>query len=135
MPAQEEDPGKRALLVLKWFLTTIRPRLYGAAEKPVGKKPLNPFLGELLMGCWDDEECGQTRVWVEQVGHHPPCTAVCVRNEKFGVKVCDVFPLDLVGVIAHVVVVGGLCWPAVAVRWFVHYDRESWTHVPSIWKA
>ena len=85
--AGESDPAKRAVLVLKWFLSTIRPRLYGRNEKPLAKKPLNPFFGELYLGRWEDEESGRTEMYVEQVGHHPPCTAICVRNDRHGVKV------------------------------------------------
>ena len=39
------------------------------------------------MGHWEDEEAGRTEMVVEQVGHHPPCTAIYVTNAKYGVKV------------------------------------------------
>ena len=97
-PVAEPDPAKRAMLVLKWFLSTIRPRLYGRKEKPLAKKPLNPFLGELYFGHWEDEDSGRTEMCVEQVGHHPPCTAICVKNEKHGVTVGCVLVLSLVKV-------------------------------------
>jgi hypothetical protein len=46
------------------------------------KKPLNPILGELFLGHWEDEENGRTELVVEQVSHHPPITAYRIRNEK-----------------------------------------------------
>jgi oxysterol-binding protein-related protein 9/10/11 len=49
------------------------------------KKPLNPFLGELFLGHWDDAEVGETKLISEQVSHHPPVTAYCIINEKNGV--------------------------------------------------
>ena len=49
------------------------------------KKPLNPFLGELFLGNWDDDY-GQTSLISEQVSHHPPVTAYCIRNEKHGIQ-------------------------------------------------
>lgn len=49
------------------------------------KKPLNPFLGELFLGHWDDE-FGQTTLVSEQVSHHPPVTAYCITNDKFRIR-------------------------------------------------
>jgi Oxysterol-binding protein. len=50
-PAREADPEKRALLVLKWFLTTLHQQYCSRSEKLGSeKKPLNPFLGELFIG-------------------------------------------------------------------------------------
>lgn len=68
-PARESDPEKRALLVLKWFLSTLKQQ-YASRSDKLGseKKPLNPFLGELFLGHWDgDEETGTTRLVSEQV--------------------------------------------------------------------
>ncbi len=48
------------------------------------KKPLNPILGELFLGYWEDEDNGKTELVVEQVSHHPPITAYRIRNEKHG---------------------------------------------------
>ncbi|GKT63355.1 oxysterol-binding protein [Colletotrichum tofieldiae] len=47
-PAKEADPAKRALLVTKWFITTLKQQ-YASRSEQYGneKKPLNPFLGEL----------------------------------------------------------------------------------------
>lgn len=66
-PAQEQDPAKRALLVLKWFLTTLKQQYSSRSEKLGSeKKPLNPFLGELFLGKWEDD-AGETTLISEQV--------------------------------------------------------------------
>lgn len=66
-PAKEKDPKKRALLVLKWFLTTLKQQYSSRSEKLGSeKKPLNPFLGELFLGHWDDA-MGRTELISEQV--------------------------------------------------------------------
>lgn len=67
-PASEPDPARRALLVLRWFLSTLREqhssRDAAGRRKPL--KPLNPFLGELFRGRWVDG-AGTTRLVAEQV--------------------------------------------------------------------
>ncbi|CAO1601758.1 Oxysterol-binding protein 4 [Xanthoria calcicola] len=85
-PAAEKDPAKRAMLVLKWFLSTLKPS-YSTRNDKYGseKKPLNPFLGELFLGKWEDE-AGTTELVSEQVSHHPPVTAYCIQNPKHGIK-------------------------------------------------
>jgi hypothetical protein len=90
-PAKETDPEKRALLVLKWFLSTLHQQYCSRSEKLGSeKKPLNPFLGELFIGKWaGDAEVGETALVSEQVSHHPPATAYAIRNEKNGVEVRD----------------------------------------------
>lgn len=66
-PAHEKDPQKRALLVLKWFLSTLRQQYASRSEKFGNeKKPLNPFLGELFLGKWVDD-AGTTELVSEQV--------------------------------------------------------------------
>ncbi|KAA8646283.1 hypothetical protein EYZ11_007709 [Aspergillus tanneri] len=87
-PAQEPDPEKRALAVLKWFLSTLHQQYCSRSEKLGSeKKPLNPFLGELFIGKWDgDAHVGETSLISEQVSHHPPATAYAIRNEKHGVE-------------------------------------------------
>jgi hypothetical protein len=61
-PAHEKDPKKRALLVLKWFLSTLKQQYASRSEKFGNeKKPLNPFLGELFLGKWVDD-AGTTEV-------------------------------------------------------------------------
>lgn len=66
-PAAEQDPAKRALLVLKWFLSTLKSS-YSSRSDKLGseKKPLNPFLGEIYVGKWEDK-AGTTQLVSEQV--------------------------------------------------------------------
>jgi oxysterol-binding protein-related protein 9/10/11 len=68
-PALEPDAEKRALLVLKWFLSTLRQQYSSRSEKLGSeKKPLNPFLGELFLGRWEDGgDIGDTVLISEQV--------------------------------------------------------------------
>ncbi|KAJ9157446.1 Protein KES1 [Pleurostoma richardsiae] len=84
-PAREKDPQRRALLVLKWFLSTLKQQ-YAARSEQYGneKKPLNPFLGEMFLGKWEDE-AGTTELISEQVSHHPPATAYSITNLPTGV--------------------------------------------------
>lgn len=84
-PASSDDPAERALLVLRWFLTSLRNQQYGGrAEEDSVKKPLNSFLGELFLAKWEDES-GVTTLVSEQVSHHPPVTACRLWNEDKGV--------------------------------------------------
>lgn len=74
------------MLVLKWFLSTLKHQYASRSEKFGNeKKPLNPFLGELFLGTWTDE-AGKTTLVSEQVSHHPPTTAYCIRNDKTGIQ-------------------------------------------------
>lgn len=84
-PATEQSAEKRMVLVLKWFLSTLKQQ-YASRNEKLGseKKPLNPFLGELFLGKWEDE-VGETRLVSEQVSHHPPVTAYSIFNNKHGV--------------------------------------------------
>lgn len=85
-PALEEDEQKRALLVLKWFLGSLRNQQYAGRKEEEGvKKPLNAFLGEMFLGSWKDES-GETRLISEQVSHHPPVTACYLWNDKHGIR-------------------------------------------------
>jgi hypothetical protein len=53
--------------VLKWFLSTLKQQYASRSEKLGSeKKPLNPFLGELFLGKWEDE-VGTTQLVSEQV--------------------------------------------------------------------
>ncbi|KAK4105950.1 Oxysterol-binding protein [Parathielavia hyrcaniae] len=85
-PAREPDATRRALLVLKWFLTTLKQQ-YASRSEQYGneKKPLNPFLGELFLGKWEDD-AGTTELISEQVSHHPPATAYNITNLPNGVR-------------------------------------------------
>ncbi|GME25611.1 Oxysterol binding protein [Neofusicoccum parvum] len=85
-PAAKEDPAERALAVLKWFLSTLKQQYASRSEKLGSeKKPLNPFLGELFLGKWEDD-AGTTELVSEQVSHHPPVTAYSIWNDKHGVR-------------------------------------------------
>lgn len=66
-PAAQKDPKLRALAVLKWFLSTLKQQ-YSSRNEKLGseKKPLNPFLGELFLGKWEDA-AGETVLVSEQV--------------------------------------------------------------------
>ncbi len=66
-PALESNAEKRALLVLKWYLSALKAQQYHTGDEADGvKKPLNPFLGELFIAEWDDE-MGKTKLISEQV--------------------------------------------------------------------
>lgn len=83
----EESAEKRALCVLRYFLSTLRNQQYsGRKEKDGVKKPLNAFLGEIFLGHWKNEEIGETRLVAEQVSHHPPVTCCYLWNDKHGVR-------------------------------------------------
>ena len=68
-PAREPDPDRRALAVLKWFLSTLHQQYCTRSEKLGSeKKPLNPFLGELFLGKWENSsDVGETELISEQV--------------------------------------------------------------------
>ncbi|GAB7355533.1 hypothetical protein MBLNU459_g6015t1 [Dothideomycetes sp. NU459] len=85
-PAAEPDAQKRSMLVLKWFLSTLKQQ-YTSRNEKLGseKKPLNPFLGELFLGKWEDQ-AGTTQLISEQVSHHPPVTAYSITNNQHGVR-------------------------------------------------
>lgn len=84
-PSASPDPAKRALLVLRWFLSSLKNQQYSGRSVEEGvRKPLNAFLGELFLAKWDDSN-GETTLVAEQVSHHPPVTACRVWNEQYGV--------------------------------------------------
>ncbi|KAJ9606249.1 Oxysterol binding protein [Cladophialophora chaetospira] len=82
-PSKQQTPALRCLAVLQWYLRTLRA--HWVRRRGMKKKPLNPILGELFLGHWEDEGNGRTELLVEQVSHHPPITAYRIRNEKHGV--------------------------------------------------
>jgi oxysterol-binding protein-related protein 9/10/11 len=87
-PAKGSDPEQRAVLVLKWFLSTLKQQ-YSSRNEKLGseKKPLNPFLGELFLGQWEGEDDGSTLTLVsEQVSHHPPVTAYHIASANNSVQ-------------------------------------------------
>ncbi|KZS95402.1 Oxysterol-binding protein [Sistotremastrum niveocremeum HHB9708] len=82
-----KNEEERALLVLKWFISTLKGQ-YSSRNEKMGseKKPLNPVLGEVFFGTWPDRDGrGETRLIVEQVSHHPPVTAYHIQNASKGV--------------------------------------------------
>ncbi|CAG8973712.1 hypothetical protein HYALB_00006983 [Hymenoscyphus albidus] len=86
--SHEDDAQKRALRVLKWFLSTLKEQHSSKDENGKRKrklKPLNAFLGEQFLGKWVDES-GTTELVSEQVSHHPPATAFNVWNNDHGVR-------------------------------------------------
>lgn len=52
----------------------------------MSKKPFNPVLGEELSAWVDHPKYGRTVFVCEQVSHHPPVSAVVMRNDKVGVE-------------------------------------------------
>jgi oxysterol-binding protein-related protein 9/10/11 len=85
-PAAEPDPQKRALLVLRWFLSALKQQYYvGRDVKDGVKKPLNAFLGEIFLASWTDG-VATTEVISEQVSHHPPITACYLWNDEHGIR-------------------------------------------------
>ncbi|GMM34263.1 oxysterol-binding protein [Saccharomycopsis crataegensis] len=78
---------ERQIAVTKWFIATLRSQ-YASRNETLGteKKPLNPFLGEVFVGKWEDsskeKKLGDTVLLSEQVSHHPPVTAYSIINEK-----------------------------------------------------
>lgn len=85
-PAKESDPQKRALLVLKFWLASLRTQFYVDGDVKGGiKKPLNAFLGEIYTAKWTEGE-DTTEIISEQVSHHPPITAVRIWDEKHGIN-------------------------------------------------
>lgn len=87
-PAKEQDAEKRALLVLKWFLSTLKIQ-YSSRNEKLGseKKPLNPFLGELFLAKWGPAGSSEELELVsEQVSHHPPVTAYAIWDKERRVK-------------------------------------------------
>ena len=100
-PANEPDPAKRAFLVLKWFLSTLKQQYAHRPDRKKGK-PLNPFLGELFLGHWDGADGntkegsdGTTHLVSEQVSHHPPTTAFRLWNELHGVRLEGYYAISM----------------------------------------
>ncbi|KAK0385813.1 hypothetical protein NLU13_6990 [Sarocladium strictum] len=96
-PAFEPDASKRALLVLKHILVSLRSQLYigcvheDTRELGSVKKPLNAFLGELFLASWVEEagehgKAAKVSLVSEQVSHHPPITAMHLIDEENGVR-------------------------------------------------
>lgn len=84
-PSEEPDAGVRALLLAKNYVCSLK-QLVGADTEDAGKKPLNPFLGELFLGTYSDKGGSQSQLIVEQVSHHPPVTACSIYNKERGIS-------------------------------------------------
>jgi hypothetical protein len=70
-----EDSLQRFLCVAKWIVS------YLSREK-IEKKPYNPTIGEEHI-CWvEHSENDCTELFLEQVSHHPPLTALFLQNEN-----------------------------------------------------
>ncbi|EGV60120.1 Oxysterol-binding protein 4 [Yamadazyma tenuis] len=78
---------KRMVAVVKWFISTLRSQ-YCSRNESMGseKKALNPFLGEVFVGKWEDTSedgtLGESILLSEQVSHHPPVTGYAIINQK-----------------------------------------------------
>ncbi|KAF8637163.1 hypothetical protein AX17_003067 [Amanita inopinata Kibby_2008] len=86
--ASAKSGEERALVILKWFISTLKGQ-YTSRNESMGseKKPLNPVLGELFYGHWPDKDGrGRTDLLVEQVSHHPPITAYVIENKSKGIR-------------------------------------------------
>ena len=86
-PALEPSAEKRAMLMLRWILLTLKQQFYMSAvgEGAGIKKPLNPFLGELFVASWTDQTATANLV-TEQVSHHPPITALHMWDDENGIR-------------------------------------------------
>lgn len=82
--ATESHPSKRALLVAKNYLCSLK-QLVDEGGRNEAKKPLTPFLGELFLGFFQDRE-STTHLIAEQVSHHPPVTAWVMYNKHHGIS-------------------------------------------------
>lgn len=74
MKNHPDDPLKRFLIALKYFLGTIR-------QETFEKKPFNSVLGETHLVYTENESGCKTQFIGEQVSHHPPISSFIVRNE------------------------------------------------------
>jgi hypothetical protein len=82
----------RALLVLRWFLASLKNQQYGGRDEKDGVKiPLNAFLGEGFLASWDAPTSGtrgnvEARLASEQVPHQPPVTGCFLWNDAVGLR-------------------------------------------------
>lgn len=69
------------------FLNLLRFNFSGLAKERFGKKPYNPILGEVYRCLFPHRAAaGQTLLVAEQVSHHPPITALHLRNDTLGFR-------------------------------------------------
>jgi len=75
-----KDPLQRMAIVLKWFCGFL-------SEVEMQKKPYNSVVGETHKSFTESEKYGPTVTVAEQVTHHPPVTAMFLRNDKQNLEV------------------------------------------------
>ncbi|EME32745.1 oxysterol-binding protein-like protein [Galdieria sulphuraria] len=72
---------------LERFLQVVRFILSGLPKEKFSKKPYNPILGETFQCAFEHRNGGgRTFLISEQVSHHPPITAVHLRNDTLGIR-------------------------------------------------
>jgi len=70
-----QDSLQRFLCVARWVVSFL-------SKETIEKKPYNPTIGEEHI-CWlEHSENDWTELFVEQVSHHPPLTALFLRNQN-----------------------------------------------------
>jgi len=70
-----EDSLQRFLCVARWIVSFL-------PKEKMEKKPYNPTIGEEHI-CWiEHSDNDWTELFVEQVSHHPPLTALFLRNQN-----------------------------------------------------
>jgi len=76
------DPEYRMLYTVRWFLASM-------VDAKMYKKPYNPVVGETHKCHIEDNNSGfgPTHFIAEQVTHHPPVSAVYIKNNATGVIV------------------------------------------------
>ena len=93
-PALEASAERRSLLILKWFLLSLKRQFYIGGGEAL-KKPFNPFLGELFIADYTDGDATAHLV-TEQVSHHPPITAAYMWDEAHGIHGSGYFRVEMV---------------------------------------
>lgn len=69
------------------FFNVLRFNFSGLAKERFGKKPYNPVLGEVYRCCFPHKgAAAETLLVAEQVSHHPPVTALHLRNDTLGFR-------------------------------------------------
>jgi len=70
-----QDSLQRFLCVVRWIVSFL-------SKEKMEKKPYNPTIGEEHI-CWiEHSENDWTELFLEQVSHHPPLTALFLRNDN-----------------------------------------------------
>lgn len=73
-----ESPLDRIISVTKFLVGIVRFSKF--------KKPLNPIAGEVCFGKMQHQDNTTTFFVSEQVSHHPPTSAVNLRNDNHGIE-------------------------------------------------